>query len=65
MLVARGREGKYIECLDNREDLDKLELLLVSKGASNLVRVTSLEGVGNMRIILIVDIVRRNIRVGK
>jgi len=40
-------------------------LLLVSKGASNLVRITSLEGVGNIRVILIVDIVRENIEVEK
>ena len=59
-MVARGGEGKCAECLDNREDLDELESLLASKGASNLVRVTSLEGVGDTRVILIVDIVRKN-----
>ena len=56
---------QYIEYLDNREDLDKLELLLASKGASNLVYITSLEGVGNIRVIIVVDIVRENIGVGK
>jgi len=40
-------------------------LLLVSKGASNLVRVTSLEGVGDIRVILTADIVRENVGVEK
>ena len=54
-----------MECLDDREDLDKLELLLASKGASNLVRVASLEGVGDTRVILTADIGRGNTRVEK
>ena len=61
-LSAAGGGGgdKYAECLDDREDLDKLDSLSASKDASNSVCATSLEGVGDMRAILTADIVREN-----
>jgi len=40
-------------------------LLLASKGASNLVYITSLEGVGNIYITRVVDIVGKDIEVEK
>ena len=40
-------------------------MLLVSKGASNLVCITSLEGVGDIRVTIVADIVREDVEVGK